>query len=211
MRAVLFDVDGVLIHSLFHPDPARRRHWDQHLHDDLGVTREALAPFFRAGFADIIEGRVSILPALDNFLPTIGYRGSSLDFLDYWLTHDIHLNVQLLDVVRHLRGSGARLFIATNQEHVRAFHLWGAVGLRHYFDDMFYAARLGVSKQQPEFYARVDSLIGRQDEPPLFFDDSAKAVAAAEAHGWESVHYTELADCAEHPWVAARLQRRHPG
>lgn len=205
MRTVLFDVDGVLIHSLFHPDPARRRRWDRHLLEDLGVEPEALAPFFSPRFVDIIEGRVSIVAELDAFLPTIGYRGSSLDFLTYWLTRDVHLDLQLLDIVRRLRGAGARLFVATNQEHIRAFHLWGEVGLRHYFDDMFYAARFGVSKHQPGFYERVDALIGRQDEPPLFFDDSAKVIAAANAHGWDGVLYTDLADCAGHPWVAARL------
>ena len=39
-------------------------------------------------------------PALDSFLPTVGYRGSSLDFLGYWLARDTHLNFQLIDVVR---------------------------------------------------------------------------------------------------------------
>lgn len=206
MRAVLFDVDGVLIHSLFHPDPARRRRWDQHLQDDLGIRREALEPFFADGFDDIIEGRTSIITALDRFLPTIGFRGSSLDFFDYWLTRDVHLNLQLLDAVRRLRGSGAKLFIATNQEHIRAFHLWSVLGLRHYFDDMFYASRFGIGKQRPEFYGRVEALIGPQDEPPLFFDDSVRVVATAAAHGWESVLYRDLSDCTAHPWVALRLQ-----
>lgn len=205
MRAVLFDVDGVLIHSFFHPDPARRRRWDQHLHDDLGVRREALEPFFGDGFVDIVEGRTSIIAALDEFLPTIGFQGSSLDFFDYWLTHDVHLNLQLLDVVRRLRGTGARPFIATNQEHIRAFHLWSAVGLKHYFEDMFYASRFGAGKQRPEFYERAEALIGPHDEPPLFFDDSAEVVATARAHGWEGVLYRDLADCTGHPWVAARL------
>lgn len=205
-RTILFDVDGVLIHSLFHPDPARRRRWDQHLLDDLGVAPEALAPLFGPRFVDVIEGRSSIVTELDAFLPTIGYRGSSLDFLAYWLTRDVNLNLRLLDLVRRLRAAGARLFIATNQEHVRAFHLWNEVGLRHYFDDMFYAARFGVSKHQPGFYQRVDALLGPQAEPPLFFDDSAKVVVAARTHGWDSVLYTDFPDCAEHAWISARLR-----
>jgi len=207
VRAVLFDVDGVLIHSLFHPDPARRRRWDQHLLEDMGIAPEALAPLFGPRFVDIIEDRDSLIAALDDFLPSTGYRGSTMDFLTYWLTRDVHVNLQLLDLVRRLRSTGARLFVATNQEHVRAFHLWSAVGLRHYFDDMFYAARFGVSKHQPGFYQRVDALLGPQEEPPLFFDDSAKVVRAAASHGWDAVLYTDFADCADNPWVAARLGR----
>lgn len=205
MRSVFFDVDGVLIHSLFHPDPARRRRWDRHLLDDLEVAPDQLAGFFDTPFIDVIEGRASIVGALDRFLPTIGYRGSTLDFLAYWLTRDTELNLQLVAIVRALRAAGARLFIATNQEHLRAFHLWNAVGLRHYFDDMFYSARLGVGKATSEFYRLVDAVIGPQSEPPLFFDDSNRVVRTAVAHGWEAVLYTELDDCAGHSWVAGRL------
>lgn len=204
-RAVLFDVDGVLVHSLFHPDPGRRRRWDEHLLSDLGVEPEALRPFFDERFIDVVEGRLSLVSALDTFLPTIGYRGSSLDFLTYWLTRDVHLNFQLLDLTKQLRRAGARLFIATNQEHVRAFHLWSEVGLRHYFDDMFYAARFGVGKTSPAFYERVAAMIGPQSEPPLFFDDSQRVVTAATSAGWEAILFIDLPDCAEHPWIASRL------
>jgi len=205
LRSVFFDVDGVLLHSMFHADPARRRRWDVHLKADLGIDAEALDPFF-AGFHDIVEGRVSIIEALDAFLPGIGFHGSSLDFLAYWLHHDAHVDLQLLEIVRGLRASGdIRLFIATNQEHTRAFHLWSAVGLRHHFDDMFYAARLGVGKADGGFYRKVEALIGPQAEPPLFFDDSPRIVAAARDCGWESVLYQDVADCSGHPWVAGRL------
>lgn len=206
MRAVFFDVDGVLIHSLFHPDPARRRRWDQHLPEDLGVAREDIAPLFGAEFDDVIEGRVSLVNKLDAFLPTIGFRGSSLDFLTYWLTRDVSLNLPLLERIKRLRRSGdTRLFIATNQQHIRAFHLWSEVGLRHHFDEMFYAARFGVGKNSAHFYENVERLIGRQAQPPLFFDDSAKVIAAARQHGWEAVLYNDLDDFARHPWIAPRL------
>lgn len=206
MRAVFFDIDGVLIHSLFHPDPARRRRWDQHLLEDLGVAREDIAPLFGPEFDDVIEGRVSLVNKLDAFLPTIGFRGSSLDFLTYWLTRDVSLNLPLLDLVKRLGRSGdTRLFIATNQEHIRAFHLWSEVGLRHHFEEMFYAARFGVGKNSARFYENVEQLIGQQAQPPLFFDDSAKVVATARQHGWEAVLYNDLDDFTRHPWIASRL------
>lgn len=208
MRSVFFDVDGVLIHSIFHADATRRRRWDRHIEEDLGVSPDAFTGFFSTAFTDVVEGRTSIVPALDAFLPSIGYRGTSLDFLAYWLTRDAELNLQLLDVVKRLRAAGARLFIATNQEHVRAFHLWNAVGLRHLFDDMFYAARLGVSKGSPEFYRRVDAAIGPQVQPPLFFDDSASVVRAACSHGWEAVLFSDVPDCGNHHWVAALLANK---
>lgn len=211
-RAVLFDVDGVLIHSLFHPDPAQRRRWDQHLLEDLGVAPDHLAPFFGERFIDIIEGRKSLISELDIFLPTVNFRGSSLDFLSYWLARDTNLNLPLLQLIRSLHNRGdSRLFIATNQEHVRAFYLWHDLGLKHYFDDMFYAARFGAGKHSREFYDCAESLIGPSAAPPLFFDDSPKIVRAAQACGWEAVHYNTLHDFRKHPWIADRLDRNHSG
>jgi putative hydrolase of the HAD superfamily len=206
LRAVFFDVDGVLLHSLFHADLARRRRWDTHLLEDMGVDPEAFARFFDPSFGEVIAGRVSLVTALERFLPTVGYRGTPLDFIAYWLSRDTHVNHQLLALITRLRATGPlRLYLATNQEHLRAFHLWNTVGLRHSFDDIFYAARLGVAKPEPAFFEAVDGAIGPQPVPPLFFDDSPRVVDAANRHGWEAVLFSEIGDCAEHPWICDRL------
>ena len=57
MRSVFFDVDGVLIHSIFHADATRRRRWDRHIEEDLGVSPEAFTGFFSTAFTDVVEGR----------------------------------------------------------------------------------------------------------------------------------------------------------
>ncbi|BCH25553.1 HAD family hydrolase [Mesorhizobium sp. L-8-3] len=206
MRSVLFDVDGVLVHSLFHDIPERRRRWDRYLLEDTGVDPEAFQTFFGPAFMEVIEGRVSLVTALEAFLPTVGYHLSPLGFIDYWLARDTHVNLQLMSLLARLRASGpVRLYLATNQEHLRAFHLWDKVGLKHHFDDMFYAARMGVAKPDPEFFRRVEARIGPQQEPPLFFDDSRSVVAAANEFGWEGVVFSDVEDCAGHSWIAGRL------
>ncbi|HEV7417618.1 MAG TPA: HAD family hydrolase, partial [Tianweitania sediminis] len=180
MRAVFFDVDGVLLHSFFHPDPAKRRRWDDHLLEDVGIAPEQLNGFFETRFNAAMLGQTSIITELDAYLPTIGYVGSSLDFLSYWLMRDTHINLPLLNLIRRLRTrSDAALYIATNQEHIRAFHLWNEVGLRHYFDDMFHAARFGVSKSDAAYYTKVEEVVGGDAEAPLIFDDSERVIAAA--------------------------------
>lgn len=204
MRAVFFDVDGVLLHSFFHPNPAKRRRWDQHLLEDIGIAPDQLNPFFETRFNEAMLGHTSIIAELDAYLPTIGYAGTSLDFLSYWLMRDTHINLALLNLIRRLRGDAA-LYIATNQEHLRAFHLWNEVGLKHYFDDMFYAARFGVGKNEAEYYARVVEIVGVDAEAPLLFDDSERVIAAATAAGWEAVLYHDLDNFTDHPWIAERL------
>ena len=207
-RAVLFDVDGVLMHG-WHTREDRRRRWDVHLKDDLGVDpADFYEQFIRTRFiSEVLNGRRSLIAELEEVLPRIGYRGSPMNFAAYWLQRDAQLNHPLLDAIRQLRASGkvGKLYIASNQEHLRALHLWSALGLQHLFDDIFYAARLGASKPDRGFFEDVAKRIGPQAEPPLLFDDHDAVVDAARAFGWEAVIYNDLEDFTTHPWVAERI------
>ncbi|WP_299347781.1 HAD-IA family hydrolase [uncultured Maritalea sp.] len=207
MRAVLFDVDGVLIHSMFHPDPARCRNWSAHMEMDFGIDRDTFNQFFRKDFGEIVRGRRSIVDALDTFLPTIGVKINTLDFLTYWFENDTPLNLQLLDGIKRLQRTGAaKVYLATNQEHLRAFHLWKELRLNHIFDDMFYAARLGFAKPDAEFFEQVDQAIGPQSQAPLFFDDGQKNVDAANIHGWDGAMFMTEDDFFNHPWIKEQLK-----
>jgi putative hydrolase of the HAD superfamily len=205
-RAVLFDVDGVLING-YHFRPELRVKWDEHLERDMGVNPDR----FRAEFIyelfvkQVIVGRMSLLDGLDRVLPGLGYRGPSLAFARYWLEKDSNINQPLLDLVAKLKAVGTPLYIATNQEHLRAQWLWGNLGFRDHFEDIFYAARIGATKPHKPFFDWVSNRLGPQSEPPLFFDDTPEVVKAARAHGWEAVEFTGLADAAEHPWIKARI------
>lgn len=205
-RAVLFDVDGVLIHG-YHHRPELQRRWDDNLQADLGIDPQRLkqAFFFDVFMKKVIIGQAGLVETLDRVLPGLDYRGSTLSFVDYWFERDSQLNTELVDVARRLKVAGVRVFIATNQEHLRARHIWHTLRLGEVFEDMFYAARLGVMKPNPGFYAEVDRRLGPQTEPPLLFDDSPPVVAAARAAGWEAVEYARLDDCTTHPWIAERL------
>lgn len=208
-RTVLFDVDGVLIHG-WHEREDRRRRWDEHLKADLGIDPDAFIDhFIRERFiGGVITGKASLVDELERWLPTVGYTGSPMSFVSYWLHRDSQLNQPLLAAIRRLRtapGIG-RLYIATNQEHLRAFHLWSALGLQHVFDDIFYGARLKATKPDRAFFEAITSRIGPQDETPLMFDDSVAVVDAARAYGWDAVLYADLEDFTQHPWVAEKLR-----
>lgn len=206
-RAVFFDVDGVLVHG-YHANPARVRAWDATLLADIGIDPEQ----FRRDFIfdifvkKVIVGQMSLIDALERRLPAFGYTDSPVRFAHYWLSRDSVLNTPLLDVVDRLKASGAcRLYIATNQEHLRANWLWGHLGLCELFEDIFYSARIGIQKPDARYFDFIEQRIGPQSEPPLFFDDSPKVVEGARKHGWEAVLFDTVEDCIAHPWIAARL------
>lgn len=209
-RAVLFDVDGVLING-YHSNPARVRAWDKTMLADIGVDPDRLRKefTFETFVKKVIVGQMSFVEALDKHLPALGYKGSSMAFAHYWLHMDSELNQETVAIARTLKTCGdCRLYIATNQEHMRAMWLWGKLGLSEIFDDMFYSARLGLRKPDPRYFEYIARAIGPQAEPPLFFDDTPAVVAAASKAGWEAVLFDTVDDCRNHPWIAERLSRK---
>jgi putative hydrolase of the HAD superfamily len=205
-RAVFFDVDGVLVHG-YHSRPELQRRWDENLLADLGIDPEEFKNrfIFDVFVKKVLLGKVGLVEALDLVLPQLGYKGPTQRIVSYWLEHDSQLNVELVDVVRRLKASGCKLYIATNQEHLRAQWLWQTLRLGEVFDDMFYAARLGIMKPEPRYFDEVERRIGPQSQPPLFFDDTEKVVAGARKAGWEAVVFNTSEDCTGHPWIAERL------
>jgi putative hydrolase of the HAD superfamily len=206
-RAVLFDVDGVLVHG-YHSRPERQRRWDLFLAADLGIDPEVfLEQFIKPVFVpEVLTGRQSLINALEGVLPKLGYNGSPMNLIAYWMGRDTQLNHPLLEVIKKLRGTGAaRVYIATNQEDVRAYHLWSNLGLQHLFDDIFYAARLGAAKPDRKFFEAVATRLGPQAEPPLMFDDYPPVIEAANAFGWEAVLFDQTKDCRNHTWISEHI------
>lgn len=207
-RAIFFDVDGVLIHG-YHANPALRRRWDENLLEDLGIESERFASEFIFGpfLKEVLPGKRSIINVLDEVLPSLGYSGSSLTLLDYWLKNDSKIDVATFEIARKLaHHDDLHLYMATNQEHMRAMWIWQELGFGQVFTDMFYAARMGVVKPDTAFFDRIMARIGPQVTPPLFFDDSPKVVDAANAYGWEAILFETVEDCRAHPFIAERLR-----
>lgn len=207
-RTILFDVDGVLVHG-YHARPDLQPRWNENLLADLGVdpdrfNREFIYDIF---IKKVLIGQISLLEALERVLPGLGYRGPAMAFVGYWLSHDNTVNEPMVEVVRQLKAVGdSRLFLATNQEHMRAQWLWQTLRFGELFEDMFHSARVGHAKPNKPYFDWVTNRIGPQAEPPLFFDDREDIIKAARAHGWEAVQVKELEDVAEHPWIAERLK-----
>lgn len=205
-RSVVFDVDGVLVHGMHHNSEQSRR-WDTTLKADLGVdpsrfTEEFIFDIF---VKKVVTGQMSVIEALERQLPSLGYKGSPMVFLDYWLKKDSVLNDELIEGIRQLKArADVRLYIATNQEHIRASWLWSQCGLSQIFDDMFHSARVGVRKPDPAYFDFIAARIGPQDQQPLFFDDTPKVVDGARRHGWEAVLFETNTDFFAHPWIAAQ-------
>jgi putative hydrolase of the HAD superfamily len=76
------------------------------------------------------------------------------------------------------------------QEHERAAYLWETLDLKSNFDNMHYAAALGCSKPDAQFYKCIEARMSFGAKDLFFIDDKKENVEGALACGWNAVLWT---------------------
>ncbi len=184
----MVDVDGVLVDGR----PEDGRHWQTSLADDLGVDADALdEQFFVPHWENIVVGRAGLMEHLVDALQKIAPRVSPAQFVSYWFARDSRLVAPLLRELSFVRSAGIRVFLATNQEHLRAAYLMERLGLAEHVDGIFYSAHLGAKKPDIEFFAKVQTAVELRGPEMLLIDDSRQNVEAAIEAGWQALHWTK--------------------
>ncbi len=181
----MVDVDGVLI---AHPDG---RGWNVHLERDLGLSAASLqAEFFEPHWDDVVRGRASLRDRLAPALNAIAPHLSADTLIDYWFRNDAHLNPGLFTELASVRARGIEVHLATVQEHERAYFLWEKLDFRSKFDGIHYAAALGCSKPEADFYKRIEARTGFAPHELFFIDDRIANVEGAIMCGWAAALWT---------------------
>ena len=186
MATIMIDVDGVLVTGR----PQDGAHLFTDLEKDFGVSLEILQrEFFKPRWPDIVTGRKSLLPELAEVLATIAPTVTAERLIDYWLINDSRIDMAVLDAMRSLRQQGHHVYLATNQEHLRASYLMNDMGLARDVDGIFYSAALGHRKPEPEFYSKITAQLGVEKSEIILIDDTEPNVISAREFGWRAVHW----------------------
>jgi putative hydrolase of the HAD superfamily len=188
IKALMLDVDGVLVDGR----PEDGRHWQTSIEEDLGFSSATLHErFFAPYWEDIVLGRAGLMERLTTAFQNIAPHVTPTTFLAYWFERDSRLVAAFLPELALVRSRGIRVYLATNQEHLRAAHLMGALGLAEHVDGIFYSARVGAKKPDPEFFAKVQAAAALRGDEMLLVDDSIQNIEAAFRAGWQAFHWTK--------------------
>jgi putative hydrolase of the HAD superfamily len=186
IRAVLIDVDGVLVTGR----PEDGLSWSYGLERDLGIPPDLLQQrFFAPYWPDVVTGRAglreTLAPALAEIAPTV----SCETLLEYWFGRDARLNEALMLEIATLRRDGLIIALASNQEHLRARYLSERLGLGAQVDHFYYSAAIGARKPDVAFYRHIESHLGEPPEALLLIDDTVENIQAAQRSGWRAAHW----------------------
>ncbi|NVZ94394.1 HAD family phosphatase [Pseudomonas sp. D6002] len=187
IHAIMVDVDGVLINGR----PADGRPWASEIEADLGISNADLnREFFGPYWSDIIVGHSGLAEQLKLALARLTPSVPHEDLIAYWFASDARLNRPLLEALAQLRERGTKVFLATNQEHLRSAYLMDQLGLGPHVDGIYYSAALGSHKPERDFFEQTAALSGFAPEQLLLIDDTPANVVAARQLGWNAVLWT---------------------
>ena len=193
-KVLMVDVDGVLVSGR----PTDGRHLFAELEKDLGLSPDKLRDtFFTPFWEAIVTGREGLTERLAPVLAEIAPKVSAERLIAYWFENDSRVDENVLAVVKQYRQRGVSVFLATNQEHMRADYLMQKVGLGEHVDGIIYSAAVGHRKPAPEFFDHAAAIAGAEPADIVLVDDTLANVEGARQRGWNAVHWTGEQPLAE--------------
>jgi AHBA synthesis associated protein len=170
-RAVIFDLDGVLV-------------------DSFDVMREAFAVAYREVVGDGPPPFTEYTKHLGRYFPDIMEimglpQAMQEPFVreSYRLTHRVRLFDGVGDLLTVLRGQGLRLSVATGKSGPRARSLLGRLGVLDRFDYVIGSDEVERAKPAPDIVYRALHLMGVSADESVMVGDAWTDLASARTAG----------------------------
>ncbi len=177
MRAVVFDMDGVLLDSEpLHHEVVNELLAENGLSIDADHYKTYLGTTLEYTWSDLIA-RFDLPHDLTY------YRGRYSDaILRSYQRHSIPA-VGAVDLVAGLRGRGMKLAVASSSRTAWVETALGALGLGAAFDQIVSGDMITRSKPDPEIYLLAAARLGIAPADCIAIEDAPKGVASARAAG----------------------------
>lgn len=185
MKYIIFDADGVLIHSEM---------FSVTYQEQFGVPKEIMLPFFNGVFKDCIVWKADLKKEITPYLKQWGWEKSVEDFLSYWFSTEDIIDTQLIEYIFHLKTKAVQCYLATNQEKYRVEYMQDQMKFSEIFDGIFASSDIWYKKNQTDFYKHVLNHLEVKAEDILFVDDEIENIKIAKAAWFQCYKYENRED-----------------
>lgn len=180
IRAVLFDLDGVVRH--FHHDPDLEA---RHGLPDGTIVRIAFA-------SPLIEAVTTGALTREEWITRVGEAAGSLSAAREWGRTPFAADPDVLALVDELRSHGIICAILTNGTDTIADEL-EVSGIGAHFDRVFNSAEIGHAKPDVRAFRHVVADLALMPEEVFFLDDSRTKLSGAREVGMCTHHFSGVA------------------
>lgn len=183
MRAVVFDLDGVLRHPV---DPTAVTSIEDRWGLAAGVIEECARS--EGLLEDLILGSLSRAGWIQRVGEMIGSHGAA----DEWAGLPLHLDTATADIAAGLHDTGVLTAVLTNGTDTVREEI-EALGVGSSFDAIFNSAELGIRKPEPRIYEHVLEHLGVAPDEAMMIDDSRSKLEGAAVIGMR-IHWFQGAE-----------------
>ena len=195
MKAILFDADGVL--TL--PEDIFSNTYTK----SYGLDYEPFSHFFINEWPDFVTGKRDLRQHIKDNPDLWKWNGTADELLEYWFKSEDIQNNELLEIIKTIRMSGTKCYIATGQEAHRTIYMKNIMfpGL---FDNIYSTSDIGFKKNDKRFYEIILEDLNLEAANVMFFDDSESKLIAARSIGIDAQLYTSPQQ-VEELWQSNKL------
>ncbi|MBO0947851.1 HAD family hydrolase [Fibrella forsythiae] len=179
LKAVIFDMDGVIADTNPHHQIAWRKYYEQHGRtlSDAEFVEYVSGKHNRAILGHLFPDQVVDVADFDR----LAYEKEAL-FREIYAP-DIIAVPGLVSFLQLLKEHGIKTAVATSAPVENLDFVMDALALRPYFDELLHEKLVTRPKPDPEIYLKAMAMLGVSPEESIVFEDSMTGVKAGRAAG----------------------------
>lgn len=174
---VLLDMDGTLLDKYFDD-----YFWEKYV-PEMFAKKNTLSPK---------EAEKALLERYRKVENTLQWTD-----LDYWteqlgldipklkseIDHLIQVHPHVIDFLSFIRSTSKKLHLVTNAHSKTLAIKLAKSGIAPFFDRIVCAEEVGEAKEQPEFWYKLEEMLGFDKNRTLLADDTTKVLRSAQVYG----------------------------
>lgn len=176
IRAVIFDMDGVLLDTesvcaACTREMARRYGFEDieaYLLKTTGTNNELYRRIFEENYGHILDFE-AFSDEIDGLIS------------DLYEVHGIPVKKGAPEILDYLKGTGYKLALATSTGYTQASQELASVGLLSYFDEIVTGDRVKNSKPAPDIFLKACEMLKVAPDEAVIIEDSFNGIRAAKA------------------------------
>ncbi len=181
-KVIFFDADGVILKGGYT--------FTEKLQKQHSLKMENMLPFFQGPFQACAEGKADVKEELAKVIETWKWIGTVDELIHFWLTEGTIFDQETIRLAELLKKAGTHCFVSTGQEKYRGEFIKEKVGNGNPFEDVYYSAEVGCSKNEPLFletiFDRVKHITTDKSKI-LLIDDSEHIITSATDFGFDTL------------------------
>lgn len=181
IKAVIFDLDGTLIDSMYV--------WRK-IDVDFLAERGLEVP---TDYEQAIK-TMHFETAAEYTIARFGFKESPREIMSIWLNmalneyaHNVRLKNNAKEFLQRLRTLDIKIGIATSSKPVLAEHVLKNNGIYDYFDTICCTSEVGMDKRHPDIYLLTAERLGVKPEECVVFEDIIDGINGARLAGMKTI------------------------